>query len=562
MSKATPYEEGNPDSDIVFLGEAPGRVELRFGKPLVGPSGEVFNDCLRVAGIPRSRAYILNVWPFQVWKDKKGNSEYFYPYHSPRNEEDLLWRSGKGFTEYGLEQAQETIERLQACSANVIVTLGQQAMDLALGIPWKIMKYRGSILEGRHDRVGGHEYLGQARKVIPTVHPAATLHGTYLWRHLIIADMNKAKMEMETAKLELPDRNLIIRPTFDAVLEYIQTCREQGIVATDLEVINHQVSCFSLSCHPMEAMTVPLTNDWGEDYWTLDEECQIWTAYAELMGDPKVQKINQNIIGFDAPFLLLQNDIHTKGFLGDTMIGQHIMYPDFPKGLDFICSVRTREPYYKDEGKMWKGFGGDIEQFWRYCGKDACTALEAWYDIAEEMTKGDFWQTYNMTAEMNDCLMFMTVCGLKVDQERLEETRKDIEQKIEEKIEELEKTADYVFNPNSPKQCKDYFYEHKGCHAYVNAQGSISTDDKAMSRIYRRYNLPEAKLVQEIRNLRKLKSTYLDVQLDSDGRLRCAWNPRGTWTGRLSSNETIFGTGLNLQNLDPRFLEFIVADPG
>lgn len=45
-------------------------------------------------------------------------------------------------------------------------------------------------------------------------------------------------------------------------------------------------------------------------------------------------------------------------------------------------------------------------------------------------------------------------------------------------------------------------------------------------------------------------------------RLRCSWNPRGTWTGRLSSSANVFGTGGNMQNLHPEFMEFLVADEG
>jgi DNA polymerase I-like protein with 3'-5' exonuclease and polymerase domains len=66
--------------------------------------------------------------------------------------------------------------------------------------------------------------------------------------------------------------------------------------------------------------------------------------------------------------------------------------------------------------------------------------------------------------------------------------------------------------------------------------------------------------MQDVRTLNKLGSGYLDVQLDPDERLRCSYNPRGTKFGRLSSSETVMGTGLNMQNLDPSFKAFIVPD--
>ena len=128
-------------------------------------------------------------------------------------------------------------------------------------------------------------------------------------------------------------------------------------------------------------------------------------------------------------------------------------------------------------------------------------------------------------------------------------------------MQELNDTADYPFNPGSFKQCMEYFYDHKGIAPYTNRKtGKPTTDDKAMARIFRKFELPEARLVQECRSLGKLLGTYLEVEYDSDKRLRCFYDPRGTTSGRLSSSKTIFDKGLNFQNLDPRFKSFLVPD--
>jgi DNA polymerase I - 3''-5'' exonuclease and polymerase domains len=309
-------------------------------------------------------------------------------------------------------------------------------------------------------------------------------------------------------------------------------------------------------------MTVPFFNRSGGDYWTEDDEVLIWREYASLMSDPDIMKINQNIVGFDAPFLFTQCNIHTKGKLGDPMIAQHIMYPDFNKGLDFIASIHTREPYWKDDGKIWKNPNIDWDTFQRYCARDACVALEAWDVLSAEMTAGGYWPTYNMTVRMADPLTYMTAHGLAVDREGLANTKARLEASIASKEAELVASSQWDFNPTSPKQCQQYFYDTLGLPPYKNQMGGITTDDKAMSRIVRKAGVgaKEAKLVQEIRALKKLKGTYIDVELDPDGRLRCAWNPRGTWTGRLSSSHRLHsGTGMSLQNLHPEFKEFIVA---
>ena len=542
------YEDGNPKAPILFLAEAPSFLEQRMNKPLVGPSGEVFNDCLHQAGLVRHNSYILNVWEFQVSKDVAGN---IYQ-RLPSGLGPLLFHDKKGFTAIGLEYAQNTLRRIRQSECNTIIAMGKPAMSLCTGDVRSIIKWRGSIIEGV-ERVG-------KKRVVITFHPAATLHGVYTWRYLIIADFQKAQATMGKPNMGIDPRKLIIGPSFSDIVEYLNIGKTKERLATDLEVINHQTSCFCMCYDPVEVMTIPIGDEFGNPLWSEVQEIQIWKLYAELMGDPNIDKINQNLIGFDVPFLLQQNNIYTRGFLGDTMIAQKIMYPDFKKGLDFICSIRTNEPYYKDEGKMWKGMGGDIEQFWRYCAKDGSVALEAWNDMEEEMTTDGYWPTYNMVARLSNPLQYMTLRGMRVDHDRLHSTHERISAELLVKENELNEVAEVPFNPGSPKQCQQYFYGLKGITPYKNGAGGITTDDKAMARIYRRFNLPEAKLVQEIRALRKLKGTYLEVAFDKDGRLRCSWDPTGTWTGRLSSSQTVFDTGMNMQNLHPEFKHFLVAD--
>jgi len=544
MKAKSPWEEGDPSSKICVLGEAPARTEMRLGAPLVGPSGDVFNDCLHAAGIARRECYILNIWPFMVTKGPKGSVI------GPNG--DVLWHDTYGMTEEGMKEAGPTIERMKACSANVVITLGAPSLDLLYGKKRPMLKWRGSILYS--ERIG--------KKYIPTIHPAATLHGVYTWRYLIIGDMEKALGEAASPTHTPPDRNLIIRPSRAEVMEYFDVCENAGRLATDIEVINHNVSLFSLSYRSDEALSVPFLNPKGEEYWDLDDEVAIWKRYAQVMGNPKVMKINQNIVGFDSVFLLSQCNVFTDGPLGDPMIAQSIMYPDFKMGLDFIASVHTKEPYWKDEGKIWKANHKiDWDTFQRYCAKDSCVALEAWDVLAAEMTEGDYWPTYNMTIALAKPLAYMAIRGLKVDRDGLARTKITLEQEIAVKEKELEDVAEYSFNPASPQQCAKYFYEHCGHKPYINVYGGISTDDKALTRLARKgeRGSREAKICQEIRGLKKLKGTYIEVELDTDDRLRCSWNPRGTVFGRLSSSKTLMGTGMNLQNLHPKFKGFIVA---
>ncbi|MEO1190552.1 MAG: uracil-DNA glycosylase [Pseudomonadota bacterium] len=55
------FADGNPDSRIMLIGEAPGRDEDRQGKPFVGVSGQLLDLMLAAIGLDRQSAYITNI---------------------------------------------------------------------------------------------------------------------------------------------------------------------------------------------------------------------------------------------------------------------------------------------------------------------------------------------------------------------------------------------------------------------------------------------------------------------------------------------------------------------
>lgn len=201
-------------------------------------------------------------------------------------------------------------------------------------------------------------------------------------------------------------------------------------------------------------------------------------------------------------------------------------------------------------------------QVWaEYNSIDGVVTHQVWDAIEPELDEGGYRETYEWTKRLFPPLIYMMTNGLRTDISAIEKAKTDIAEKIEQKEQELSEVAQHYFNVSSPKQCIQYFYGTLGFPPYKNDKGNPTTDDKALARLARK-GVKEAKIAQEIRALRKLSGTYLEVAIDSDGRLRSSFNPRGTYGGRLSSSKTIFGTGLNFQNLDPTFKQFIVADPG
>lgn len=206
-----------------------------------------------------------------------------------------------------------------------------------------------------------------------------------------------------------------------------------------------------------------------------------------------------------------------------------------------------------------------VDQFPKYSALDAACTFEIyksfWHDLIPT-----YESAYRMTVNLFPVLMFMQTRGILINRVALEETKVDVLKSAAEKQEELNNLCGRTLNVNSSKDCQKYFYFELGINPYRNKKGGITCDDLALQRLVRgtasRPGLRQAKLVQDIRGLQKLYGTYLNLEFDEDGRIRCSFNPRGSKFGRLSSSKTIFGTGMNFQNLPQEFKKFLVPDPG
>lgn len=539
LTRSTPYSEGDPAAKILFVAEAPARYEMIDGKPLVGPSGKVFNECLHKAGITRHQVSIANVCREPISSTA--------PYIDKNNR----------LTERGREQTEDLYSRLRNHTPNVIVPLGALATACftdRIGPKVGITKLRGSILGT------SKEVQALAKKCIPALHPASTLpgRGPFVNIYTITSDIRKAVAQSGFREYSPPQRKLQIWPKLEEIRDFLEYCRECRRFAYDIEIHNLQVSCISFAPSPWLSMSIPFSGD----IWDAETEAYIWKLIAELFSDKNCVAIAQYGM-FDVSFLLLQNKIRIRCKPEDTYIKQRVCYPDFPASLEFMCSTYTEEPYYKDDRKMWNRIQEDPGTFYTYNARDSAVTIEC-DDVLEgqELDKHpNLRYVYENTMSHFEACLYMMARGVRLNQKKLKDTQEQVRDELAAKEAELNEVAEVPFNANSPKQCIQYFYGIKGIKPYVNRKtGKPTCDDTALTRIFRRTHLVEAKVCQEIRALAKLKGTYLDLQFDPDGYLRCFYNPRGTTTGRLSSSKTVFERGLNMQNLHPRFKYFIVPD--
>lgn len=529
------FHHGNERGDIAFIAEAPGVQEVRADKPLVGPTGYIFDQLAHQAGLIRAPNFIGNVCRVKISDGK-----------------ELL--TTKGWTERGREEYEAFVSRVRAIHPKVWVPMGNIALYALTGNTG-ITKFRGSPLPCT---LPGHE----GELVIPTIHPAATIHGQYMWRYNILSDFNKIQRHLRMApnQSHFPTHELIIDPDYSMTMDFLHQCRHADKVFFDTEWFNHQVSCFSLSVDRNAAICIPFYDPRSpvRHRWDEESELKIWLELARVLGRTDMLLVVQNLL-FDVAETFNSVGIHTKPPYACTMTAHSLIYPDLPMGLDYLCSVHTDEPYYKDDRKLWKRMEKDLLRFWTYSAKDAATLPDIW-DQLEPDLHPTHTRTFQRYMDLIEPLTYMAARGLKTNVPALAAAREDINGRIEEAAAALAEAASEVFNPNSPKDTMRYFYGVHGIKPYISrSTGNPSVDDESLQRLATTHDRPEARLLQQYRSLKKLSSTYFEMGLDRDERMRCSVNLRGNRMGRLSTSQTIRGTGGNQQNLHPQFKHFLEA---
>jgi len=539
---------GDRNAKLAIVGEQPGSQEVKQRRPFIGPAGKGLDECLAMTRIQRSSIYITN-----VIKDLDAPLKSYI---------DIDSRGKWKISEQGYQYIQELADELKSLpNLNVAVACGNIAL-LALTNRVGITKWRGSVIEST---------IVPGLKVVPTFHPATFIPPkfNFLNKPLICEDLLRAKHESEFPWINRKERNITIKPSFDDAVATLNHCYEVGLrgqtIGIDIEVINGELDCISLAWSDTKSISIPFRYQQG-DYFTPEQEYEIMLLIAKIIQEEKISKVGANFI-FDLQFLFHKYGIHPRGNIHCTQIAQKIAFPDFPAGLDFVTTMHTDVPYYKDDGKQWMKMGtGSWEEWWTYNGMDAIIPVEAIPKQMQVLAKQLNEETYERQRKLVEPLIYMSERGIRVDVEGMLKYKEQQQAELDKLAEELNREVGHEINYNSPEQLKHYFYEELGLRPYVNRKtGKKTTDIDALKRIYRSGGpgSKAARLMLDIRSLSKRISTYLNIgKVDQDGRYRSSYKPVGAETGRISSGETIFGTGGNQQNWPHDLLRFFLFDEG
>lgn len=329
------HTSGPKSARIALVGEAWGKDEQLVKAPFVGYSGQELTRILKDVGLSRSDCFLTNVLAFQPLNNdmdtlcgKKADVGPNYAWKA--------LRQGKYLRPEFFPEIARLKEELESVRPNLVVALGNVACWALLGTSG-ITSIRGTVAESS---------LCPGLKVLPTYHPAAVLRN-WAWRPIVLADMLKAKREMEFPEIRRPRREFVVNPSLDEIDEWIARHAEHAPdLAVDTETTRGQIDMIGFSSGPSHALVIPFFNNTTfQNFWpTIELEIEARKRVQYLLTLP-CPKVLQNGL-YDAQYILKEK-FSIRNMQEDTMLLHHALFPELPKGLGFLGSVYCNESSWK-----------------------------------------------------------------------------------------------------------------------------------------------------------------------------------------------------------------------
>lgn len=568
---------GPIDARVMIITDFPSPLEKQTGAFLTsGREAQLLDKLLQRAGFHRTSIYLTGALRELPPKDKK-NQPDLEAWVNPRktcpgeNWEKHYdhWLSPEVLR--GFEALKKEIEAVKPA---LIITLGSLPLLLLTGAKGA-SKWRGSRLSP----------LGLPGSLIPTIHPTTALKSEELIPILEL-DLKRAK-RIFTGEQRPRSYDFTPEPGFGFVVDYLKELLHRADNGTarltlsgDLETRRGHIACFGIGESAERAICIPFLRASGETpfYWTEEQESQIVALLQPLFRHPNILWVGQNYL-YDCQYFW-----RFWGFLPlnvfDTMIGHHSLHSNMRKGLDFLSALYSHEHiYWKDESKDWDADLGE-NQLWTYNCKDCVITWEIYAEIVKAQEAMGNAQHHAFQQELFFPVLRMMNRGARIDIGQRAELKKQLLLAGDERQCLLDSMAGHPLNPRSSKQLIDFFYHDLGLPVIRALKSeTITTNSPAMAEIALREPAlkPLCQTIVELRSISVFLNTFVNAELDSDGRMRCSFSVAGPTTFRFSSSENAFGSGMNLQNIPkaekakiksdsyvklPNIRKLFIPDPG
>ena len=356
----------------------------------------------------------------------------------------------------------------------------------------------------------------------------------------------------KTIVTERPSYHLIStaeerKELLEILLKNTQVCFDTE--TTSIDALHADLVGFSFSYKAREAFYVSVPSDFEAAKKIVEE-------FKPFFEDPSIEKIAHNI-KYDLK-VLQRYGIEVAEPLFDTMIAHYLINPEAKQSMDFLATFYLNYQPVSIEtliGKKGKGQGNmrDLkpEEICDYACEDADITFQLKQLFEPEIQKPHLSELfYKMEMPLVKVLKDMEFEGISIDVPALIDYSKELDETLIRLDAEIKDAAGENFNIDSPKQLGEVLFEKLkiSSKAKKTKTGQYATSEDILQK--HEHDHPIIPMILEYRQLRKLKSTYVDplpTMCDPiDGRIHTNFMQTVTATGRLSSNNP------NLQNIPIR----------
>lgn len=281
----------------------------------------------------------------------------------------------------------------------------------------------------------------------------------------------------------------------------------------------------------------------------LNYEKPFVNKFKDLFEDEQIIKI-----GFDIKKLIIlleKIDIHVKQNYQDLMIISYLINPKGDYSLKDIAFSELEKDIksldeYLGKGKSRKTLETlemvNIEEYLANNLFVIENSIDQLLEKLEEINMKDL--LFKIDLPLVRVLAEMEMTGIETHKDEFDKIDKEISERLEITISRIYELAGVEFNINSPKQLGEILFDKLQLPVIKKTKTGYSTNADVLSKLMDVHEI--IPLIEEYRQLAKLKSTYIDgliAYIAEDGRIHSKFNQTIAATGRLSSTEP------NLQNI-------------
>jgi DNA polymerase I len=355
---------------------------------------------------------------------------------------------------------------------------------------------------------------------------------------------------------------------FDLFIKELEKQKEFAFdtETTSFDPISAELIGISFSWNEKEAyyLRFIVSENKEKDLFNFDEKEEgLGKSFLEelrpIFEDKARKKIGHNI-KYDIE-VMNNYDIKVNGDIFDTRVASYILNPgNRQHNLDAITFSHfgiekiNKDDLFPDKKKGINFKDIPIEKIYNYSCEDADFTFRLYKKLGVELKEQNLKKLfYDIEMPLLPVLVKMELNGVKIDTKFLHQKSQDFKKRIDKITNKVYKLAGVEFNVNSTKQLREILFDKLEIPTQGIKRGKtgLSTSADELKKIKDIH--PIVELIQENRELVKLKNTYIDalpaLVIKKTKRVHTSFNQTATATGRLSSNTP------NLQNIPVRTIE-------